>query len=100
MWTKMAFNTHSSIRQQEKVPEKNVVEFQVDDLVLVQSKHRKHKLEALWEGPYEVEEIQLPNFVIQRVGKRKRHTIYANLVKPFCSQERQDEGNSPVDCRN
>ena len=87
-------------KQQERVPEKNVVTFQVNDLVLVQNKRKKHKLDALWEGPYEIKEVQLPNLVIQQVGKRKKRTIHVNLVKPFCSQERQDENNSPVDCRN
>ena len=67
---------------------------------LRQNKHRRHKLDALWEGPYEIKEVQLPNLVIQQVGKRKKRTIHVNLVKPFCSQEGQDENNSSVDCRN
>jgi hypothetical protein len=78
-------------KQQERVPEKNIVAFQVNDLVLVQNKHRKHKLDALWEGPYEIKDVQIPNLVVQRVGKRKKCTISVNLVKPFCSQERQNE---------
>jgi hypothetical protein len=81
------------------VPEKNVAAFQVNDLVLVQNRKKRHKLDAQWEGPYEIKEVQLPNLVIQRVGKRRR-TIHVHLVKPFCSQERHDEDNSPMDCRN
>jgi hypoxanthine-guanine phosphoribosyltransferase len=87
-------------RQRERVPEKNVSKIQVNDLVLVQKKPRHNKLDALWEGPYEVKELRLPNLVLQRIGKRKTCILHMNLVKPFCSQDKGNEDNSFADCRD
>jgi hypothetical protein len=70
----------------------------INDLVLVKREQRKHKLDPLWEGPFEVKEIDYPNLVIQRIGKRKREKVHMNQAKMFyCLQKEQDEAASSLD---
>jgi hypothetical protein len=50
------------------------------------------------EGPFEVKEVDYPNLVIQRIGKRKRDKVHLNQVKMFyCLQEEQDEVDLALD---
>jgi hypothetical protein len=44
-------------------------DIKVNDLILVKGEQRKHKLDPIWEGPYEVKELEYPNLFIQRIGK-------------------------------
>jgi hypothetical protein len=60
-------------------------------LVLIQKEQRKHKLDSLWEGPFEVKRVEYPNLIIQRIGKRKRERVHMNRAKIFYYLE--DEQN-------
>jgi hypothetical protein len=51
----------------------------------VKREQRQHKLDPIWEGPYEVKELEYPNLFIQRIGKRKREKVHLNQVKLFHS---------------
>ncbi|PNF31840.1 hypothetical protein B7P43_G08901 [Cryptotermes secundus] len=91
----MKFKEHQHVKTQSKEVSKDI---KLNDLILVKKEQRKHKLEPIWEGPYEVKELKYPNLVIQRVGKRKREKVHMNQIKMFhCSQENQDEVTSSLD---
>jgi hypothetical protein len=85
------------VRTQSKEFNKDI---RVNDLILLKKEQRRHKLDPVWEDPYEVKELEYPNLVIQRVGKRKREKVHLNQVKMFhCSQENQDEVASSLDSK-
>ena len=91
----MKFKEHQHVKTQSKEVTKDI---KLNDLILVKKEQRKHKLEPIWEGPYEVKELKYPNLVIHRVGKRKREKVHMNQIKMFhCSQENQDEVTSSLD---
>jgi hypothetical protein len=45
----------------------------------------RQKLEPLWKGPFEIQEMKRPNAVIQGVGKRKKQEVHINRLKPYFS---------------
>jgi hypothetical protein len=59
-------------------------EFKVNDLVLLKVETR-HKLEPLWNGPFEVKDVKRPNAIIQELGKRKHQEVHMNRLKPYFS---------------
>lgn len=71
------------LKQQKRGPQDNAY-YDKGDLVLLQVEN-KHKLDALWKGPFEVIEDRDPNVVIQEVGKRKPHEVHKNRLKPYFS---------------
>jgi hypothetical protein len=89
----MKFKEQQQVKTQSK---EFYQEIRVNDLILLKREERKHKLDPVWEGPYEVKELRYPNLVIQRVGKRKREKVHMNQVF-HCSQEKQDEVASSLD---
>jgi hypothetical protein len=91
----MQFKEHQRVKTQSKEFNEDI---KVNDLILLKKEQRKHKLDPVWEGPYEVKELKYPNLMIQRVGKRKREKVHMNQVKIFhCLQDNQDEVDSSLD---
>jgi hypothetical protein len=85
----MKFKEKQQLRGQSKESGK---EIETDDLILLKKEQRKHKLDPLWRGPFEVKAVEYPNLIIQRLGRRKREKVHMNRVKMFhCSQEERDE---------
>jgi hypothetical protein len=62
----------------------NEYSFKDNYLVLLRVETRQ-KLEPLWKGPFEIQEIKRPNAVIQGVGKRKKQEVHINRLKPYFS---------------
>jgi hypothetical protein len=90
----MKFKEKQQIRGHSKESGK---EIEIDDLVLLRKEQRKHKLDPLWDGPFEVRRFEYPNLVIQRLGRRKQERVQMNPVKRFyCSREGDDEVASPL----
>jgi hypothetical protein len=91
----MQFKERQRARTQSKEFNEDI---KVNDLILLKKEQRKHKLDPVWEGPYEVKELRYPNLIIQRVGKRKREKVHMNQVKIFhCLPDNQDEVDSSLD---
>jgi hypothetical protein len=90
----MRFKEAQQVRTQSKEFNKDI---KVNDLILVKKEQRKHKLAPLWQGPFEVKQIEYPNLVIQRIGKRKREKVHMNQVKMFYCLQEQDEVDSSLD---
>jgi hypothetical protein len=68
----------------------NDYDFKVNDLVLLRVEAR-HKLQPLWQGPYELKELKRPNVVIQEVGKRKKQEVHLNRLKPYFTTLPEEE---------
>jgi hypothetical protein len=67
--------------------------FKENDLVLLRVETRQ-KLEPLWKGPFEIQEIKRPNAIIQGVGKRKKQEVHINRLKPdFSSLSRAKDAS-------
>jgi hypothetical protein len=82
--------------QKEKV-KSNEYEFKDNDLVLLRMEARQ-KLEPLWKGPFEIQKIEKPNAIIQGVGKRKKHEVHLNRLKPyFFSVTGTEDAHSEMD---
>jgi hypothetical protein len=56
--------------------------FQQNDLVWL-LKEQRNKLDPLWEGPFEIQKIEYPNAIIQKIGKRKHVKVHMNRLKPY-----------------
>jgi hypothetical protein len=69
--------------QKQKV-KSNEYEFKNNDLVLLRAEARQ-KLDPLWEGQFEIQKINIPNAIIQGIGKRKRHEVHLNRQIPYFS---------------
>jgi hypothetical protein len=74
----MKFKEQQQVKTQNNEFNKDI---KINDLILVKKGQRKHKLDSIWEGPYEVKELKYPNVVIQRIGKRKHEKVHMNQVK-------------------
>jgi hypothetical protein len=85
----MKFKEKQQVKTQSKEFNKDI---KVNDLVLAKREQWKHKLDPLWEGPFQLKEVEYPNMVIQRIGKRKPQKVHMNQAKMFyCLQEELDE---------
>jgi hypothetical protein len=58
--------------------------FKENDLVLLRIETRQ-KLDPLWKGPFEIQEIRGKNAVIQELGKRKKSEVHINRLKQYFS---------------
>jgi hypothetical protein len=91
----MRFKEQQRVKTRSKEFNRDI---KVNDLILLKKEQRKHKLDSVWDGPYEVKELKYPNLVIQRIGKRKRENVHMNQVKIFhCLQDNQDKVDSSLD---
>jgi hypothetical protein len=78
----------------------NEWEFKENDLVLLRVETR-HKLEPLWKGPFEIQEIRRPNAIIQGIGKRKKEEVHMNRLKPcFSSVSGANDASRQMDSFN
>jgi hypothetical protein len=76
----MKFKDKQQVRCQS---EESGKEIEINDLILLKQEQRRHKLDPVWDGPFEVIGVKYPNLIIQKLGRRKREKVHMNRAKMF-----------------